>query len=253
MFSNRLPTIHPASLPRVPDGHTSTTEHQQNTQNTKVPNPVLSGDHQKQMVNILQTHKAYKAINPDTGQLADLKELLKCSDGDHWSSSNSDEIGRLAQGRHPKTQSGSNTMKFIKRAAIPPNRKPTYLRVVCDDRPQKAEKRRVRWTAGGDKVDYPFDCATKTADLSTVKTLINSVISTPKARFMTMDIKDFYLNTDLPRPEFIRIPVDIIPDDIYEQYNLSEYEEKWFCICSSRQNNLRPSPGRQTIKRCFNP
>ena len=171
-----------------------------------------------------------QAINPDTGQLADLKELQKSSDGEHWSSSNSDEIGRLAQGRHPKTKEGSNTMRFIKRAAIPKGRKPTYLRVVCDDRPQKAEKRRVRWTAGGDKVDYPFACATKTAELATVKTLINSVISTPKARFMTMDIKDFYLNTQLPRPEFMRIPVDIIPQDIYEQYNLVNFEENG-CVC----------------------
>jgi hypothetical protein len=42
--------------------------------------------------------------------------------------------------------------------------------------------------AGGDRVHYPFDAGTPTADLLTVKLLINSVISTPGARFFTMDI-----------------------------------------------------------------
>jgi hypothetical protein len=37
---------------------------------------------------------------------------------------------------------------------------------------------------------------------------------------MTMDIKDFYLNNDLKRPEFMMIPVRLIPKAIFDQYNL---------------------------------
>jgi hypothetical protein len=47
--------------------------------------------------------------------------------------------------------------------------------------------------AGGDRVHYPGNTATPTADLLTIKILINSIISTAGAKFMTMDIKDFYL------------------------------------------------------------
>ena len=37
---------------------------------------------------------------------------------------------------------------------------------------------------GGDKIKYPGDCGISTADLLTVKLLLNSIISTPRAKFM---------------------------------------------------------------------
>ena len=97
MFHKRLP---PAPLPRVPEAPKSnrTITEKLQTEHTIAPH------HQKQLLNLLliQTEKAHKAINPNTGKLADLKELLKCSDGEHWSNSNSDEIGRLTQVGTPK-------------------------------------------------------------------------------------------------------------------------------------------------------
>jgi hypothetical protein len=50
---------------------------------------------------------------------------------------------------------------------------------------------------GGNLINYPGDCGTPTADLLTVKLLFNSVISTPQAKFMCIDIKDFYLCTPM--------------------------------------------------------
>ncbi len=44
----------------------------------------------------------------------------------------------------------------------------------------------------GDRVHYLFNAGMPTADLLTIKLLINSVISTPGARFFTRDIKNFY-------------------------------------------------------------
>ncbi len=65
-------------------------------------------------------------------------------------------------------------------------------------RPKKTEEpNRTRLVAGGDRVHYPFDAGTLTANLLTVILLINSVISTPGARFFTMDIKNFYLCTPM--------------------------------------------------------
>ena len=36
-----------------------------------------------------------------------------------------------------------------------------------------------------------------------IKLLLNSIISTPGAKFMAIDIKDFYLNIPLAKPEFL--------------------------------------------------
>jgi hypothetical protein len=73
----------------------------------------------------------------------------------------------------------------------------TYGSFVCTVRPEKAEPNQTRFTAGGDKINYPFEVATPTAEMLVAKILFNSVISTPGARFMTMDISNFYLMTPL--------------------------------------------------------
>ena len=43
-------------------------------------------------------------------------------------------------------------------------------------------------------VDYPVEVSTPTADLTTVKMHVNSVISDIIYRYMCVDVKDFYLN-----------------------------------------------------------
>jgi len=72
---------------------------------------------------------------------------------------------------------------------------------------------------GGNLVNYPGDCGTPTANLLTVK-LLNSVISTPQAKFMTIDIKDFYLMTPMERKEYFRIKMELFPEDVIDEYNL---------------------------------
>jgi hypothetical protein len=57
------------------------------------------------------------------------------------------------------------------------------------------ELNRTRLVAGGNRVHYPGNAGISTANLLTIKLLINSTISTVGAKFMTKDIKDFYLNT----------------------------------------------------------
>jgi hypothetical protein len=63
----------------------------------------------------------------------------------------------------------------------------------------------MRLVAGGDRVHYPGDAGMPTANLLTIKLLINSNISTMGAKFMTMDIKDFYLNTPMARYKYMRL------------------------------------------------
>ena len=63
--------------------------------------------------------------------------------------------------------------------------------------------------------------STPTASLTAAKCVLNSVVSTPGARFLLVNIEHFYLNNILPDPEFIRIPLKIIPQEIIDVYNLA--------------------------------
>ena len=164
------------------------------------------------------------AINPDTGKSAEYRELLKSSASPLWAAANGNEIGRLFQGlgKLSDMPSGSNCCYFIPKHKIPPGKKPTYIRIVCADRPEKENPHRVRWTAGGDKITYLGNVSTKTADITTAKCLFNSVLSTPAARFMTLDISDFYLESHMSplQYEYLRIPIWMIPSHIQVLYNL---------------------------------
>jgi hypothetical protein len=75
---------------------------------------------------------------------------------------------------------------------------------------------------GGDRVHYPNDSGTPTVDLLTVKILINSIISTPGAKFMTTDIKDFYLNTPMARYKYMQLRIADMREDVIKHYNLRE-------------------------------
>ena len=84
----------------------------------------------------------------------------------------------------------------------------------------KKEVERTRLTVGGNLINYPDNLRTETADLLTFKILLNSVISTPGARFICLDMKNFYLNTPMKRYEYMRLPLNLIPQEIIDRYNL---------------------------------
>ena len=54
------------------------------------------------------------------------------------------------------------------------------------------------------------------------KMLFNSVISTKGTKFMTMDISNFYLMTPLKRPEYIKMKLADIPDEVIQEYKLKD-------------------------------
>ena len=99
----------------------------------------------------------------------------------------------------PGQVTGTNTIFFINKKDVPADRwrDVTYGCVVVNFRPEKEDPYRTRLTVGGDRVNYPYDCGTPTVDLATAKYLLNSVISTPLAKFMTINIKDVYLCTPM--------------------------------------------------------
>ena len=75
--------------------------------------------------------------------------------------------------------------------------------MVPDIRPHKPDPLRVRITVGGGNIELDYDVGTPTADLSTVKILINSTLSTPVAKWCGCDLVNMYLNTDLTTNEYL--------------------------------------------------
>ena len=72
-------------------------------------------------------------------------------------------------------------------------------------RPENKEKNRTRATLGGNRVNYPGDVGTPTADMLLFKVLLNSVVSTPGAKFIALNVSNFYLNTPMDRFEYVKL------------------------------------------------
>jgi hypothetical protein len=131
----------------------------------------------------------------------------------------SNEVGRVCQGIRDIAE--TNTAFFVGLTSIPKDRKITYSKLFCEFKPNKTEKHRVRLTVGGDRLDYSSDTAISTADITTIKILINSTLSTKDAKIMMMDITNYYLGTPLPTYEYMRLPISILPLDIIEKYKFT--------------------------------
>jgi hypothetical protein len=56
----------------------------------------------------------------------------------------------------------------------------------------------------------------------------NSVISTPDAQFAGANIKNMYLETPLDQYEYMRMPLDLFPDNIINHYDLRQKAKNGF-------------------------
>jgi hypothetical protein len=141
-------------------------------------------------------HHANTVLQPVTGKEMEYTALMKDpSLQPLWKRGFDNELGGLFQGI--RYIPGTDTCFFVELTNIPEDRKITYGKIVCDCKPHKKEKERVRLTVGGDRLDYSGDVATSSADITTCKILINSTLSTADASMMMMDIKNYYLGTPL--------------------------------------------------------
>ncbi len=158
---------------------------------------------------------AYAVLDDETGDLLEYRHLLKHPKyKDVWSQSFGKEIRRLA--------TVTKTIAFFTRQEIPQERRKdiTHGRIVCVYHSEKKDPYCTRITMGGNLINYPDDCGTPTANHLTVKLMFNSIISTPGAKFMTIDMKDFYLMTPMDRFEYFRMKLDLFPQDIIDEYGL---------------------------------
>ena len=160
------------------------------------------------------------------GNRESIDTLLRGINKEVWETALSNELGRLAQGIN--NIKGNDCIDFIRRADIPKLKKNTYTNIVCDHRPLKSEKYRVRLTVGGDKLEYLNNATSPAASFIETKLLLNSVISDSSkgARFFTLGIKDFFLQTDMKDYEYMKIHVKYFSKDLRAAYNLQTIIDK---------------------------
>ena len=101
----------------------------------------------------------------------------------------------------------------------PKNRRASYYNPQCSCKLNQLGIliRRVRGTYGGDVSDYAGNRSSWTADMQTIKLLLNAVVS-EDANFCTADIGDFYLGSTLEQEEYMWLSRDQVPTDIITQY-----------------------------------
>jgi hypothetical protein len=68
-----------------------------------------------------------------------------------------------------------------------------YGSFSCNYKPNREEKERTQLMARGDRINYPGDTGTPTADMTLFKVILNSIVSTRGARWMTIDLKEFFI------------------------------------------------------------
>ena len=103
----------------------------------------------------------------------------------------------------------------------------TYVCIFVNYRLEKSDPDRVRLTVGGNCMNYPGNCGTPTANMLTVKLILNSVISTKGAKFMSIYIKNFYLHTPMAQYKYMRLKISELPQDFIDEYKLHDKTTKY--------------------------
>ena len=148
-------------------------------------------------------YQVLSVMDAETGKLLNYRQLMRNPKyNKNRSPSSVNEFGSRTNGVGTRIKNPTNTITFIRRKEIPSNLKKdvTYWQFICSVWPEKKEKNKTRLTVGEYWINYPSKVVTPTADLMVAKLLFNSVISTKGARFIKIDISDFYLITPLKRP-----------------------------------------------------
>lgn len=115
-----------------------------------------------------QVGQAMAVMDKDTGKMLNYRQLLQHPRyRKERGISSANKFGRLANGVGGRIKKPTNTIRFIYEKEIPKlwKKDVTYGSFLCTVRPEKAEPNRTRFTVGGDKINYPGEVATPTAEM----------------------------------------------------------------------------------------
>ena len=144
-----------------------------------------------------------------------LRQLKLGPDGHLYEKADEEEWLRLSH-------HGTHTIDFVHHSTLPKGRRPAWIssayRIKTDTGKPVI---RVRHTYGKAQTPYLGPTEALTADSTTVRLHLNSVISDPNRRYSTLDAKDFYLMTDkLQSPEYMWAKLGNIPQATQQQFGL---------------------------------
>ena len=133
-------------------------------------------------------------------------------------------IGKGTMGTKNQKIKGTGTFKVIHFNNIPCDKQKDICHtiVVCEYRPDKDKPNKIRITIAGGHILDPFDVSTSTGYLELVKLMINSILSWLNTLFTAFDNKNFYLDTPMENPEYVRINLEYIPQEFIKEYHLLE-------------------------------
>ena len=156
------------------------------------------------------------------GKRESIDSLLAGENKLTWEKAVSNEFGRLTKGNKHGIKY-TDTMEFIKKSEVPAGQKVTYSSFTCDHRPLKEEEFWARLVVGGDKLVYFADASSPAASVIETKLLVNSILldHDKNAKFMSVDLKDFFLQSYMEQPEYMRLPIKWFPKDIIEKYDIN--------------------------------
>ncbi len=162
-----------------------------------------------------------------------------------WGKSYTKELGLLAQGI-PRVSKGTNTIICICRKHISHDRKRNsmYPLVCVNYHPEKEDPNCTGVTVGGNLLHYPGDCSTSTVNMITVKLHPSSVISTKNARYCTINLKDFYLNTPMDQLEYMCMKISNLPI-------LSNPNQQGYNLRQNTEGHVWSPAGRHPCTRSF--
>jgi hypothetical protein len=154
-------------------------------------------------------HYASPMVHPITGKtISSYKKLMNNpTTMEVWQTAFGKDFDGMAQGCNKTGQKGTNVMFLMTKAEIASTlaagKKFTYANPVVNHRPQKEDPNRILITAGGNLIQCELELSVRTADINTEKLHWNSVVSTEDARYMCLDIKNFYLTAALKYYEYM--------------------------------------------------
>ncbi len=186
-------------------------------------------------------HFAAPMIHLTTGEIiSSYKHLMHDpATAEVWQTAFGKDFGGMAQGDRKTGQKGTNSVFVMTHKEIDiakaAGHKWTYAQVMVDHRPPKEDPNQIRIPVGGNLITYKGSTSTCIANLTTSKLLWNSVLGTKDAKYMCIDIKEFYLSAALDYYEYMKIPLALFPEWIKTQYNLNSHARDGFVFLEIRR------------------
>ncbi len=170
-------------------------------------------------------HNAMPMVHPTMGKtISSYQRLMNDPVTDNtWQMAFGKDFRSMCQEDNKTGANGTNAMFVMKPEEVdhtPAARLTMYADIVADYRSQKDDPYQIGITAGGNLINYPGELTTHSADITTSKPHWNSILSTQQAKYMCLDLKNFYLSGPLDRYKYMRIPISMFPAWIVAQYDL---------------------------------